>query len=55
MQHIDWLIILIGTGFALLGIGFNYRDKNWGVALIALGVLTMFSTITFKLYITLNH
>lgn len=55
MQHIDWLIILIGTGFALLGIGFNYRDKNWGVALIALGVLMMFSTISFKLYITLNY
>ena len=55
MQHIDWLIILIGTGFALLGIGFNYRDKEWGVALIALGVLMMFSTITFKLYITFNH
>lgn len=54
MQHIDWLIILIGTGFALLGIGYNYRDKNWGIALIAIGVLTMFSTISFKLYIALN-
>lgn len=54
MQHIDWLITLIGTGFALLGIGYTYRDKNWGIALLALGVLMMFSTISFKLYITLN-
>lgn len=55
MQHIDWLIILIGTGFVLLGLGYNYRDQSWGIALLTIGVLMMFSTLSFKLYITLNY
>lgn len=54
MNHIDWLIILIGTGFAMLGIGYNYRDKGWGIATIGVGIMIMFSTIVFKLYVALN-
>ncbi|EPL59977.1 hypothetical protein [Stutzerimonas stutzeri] len=52
MLHIDWLIILIGTGFVLLGLGYSFRDRGWGVGMIAAGVLTMFSTVAFKVYIT---
>ena len=28
------------------------RDRDWGVGLLGLGVLTMFSTLAFKMYIT---
>ena len=41
MLHIDWLIILIGTGFVLLGLGYSFRDRGWGVGMIAAGVLTI--------------
>ena len=52
MDSMRWLLSLIVTGFILLCVGFNYRDRDWGVGLLGLGVLTMFSTLAFKMYIT---
>tara|TARA_Y100001951_G_scaffold101058_1_gene105367 strand:- start:431 stop:628 length:198 start_codon:yes stop_codon:yes gene_type:complete len=52
MDSMHWLLSLIVIGFILLCVGFNYRDRNWGVGLLGLGVLTMFSTLAFKMYIT---
>lgn len=54
MQHLDWLILLITTGFVLLCVGYNFRDQQWGVAILAAGVLTMFSTLAFKMFITFS-
>jgi len=54
MQHLDWLILLITTGFVLLCVGYNFRDQQWGMAILAAGVLTMFSTLAFKMYITFS-
>jgi hypothetical protein len=52
MDSMHWLLSLIVIGFVLLCVGFNYRDSNWGVGLLAVGILTMFSTLAFKMYIT---
>lgn len=52
MDSIHWLLTLIVIGFILLCVGFAYRDEQWGVGLLALGVLAMFSTLAFKMYIT---
>lgn len=41
------------TGFVLMGIGFNFRDYTWGIVLLALGSLTMLSTIAYRVYLTL--
>lgn len=52
MDSMHWLLSLIVAGFVLLCVGFNYRDNDWGVGLLSLGILTMFSTLAFKMYIT---
>ena len=52
MDSMHWLLSLIVIGFILLCVGFNYRDRDLGVGLLGLGVLTMFSTLAFKMYIT---
>ena len=54
MQHLDWLILLITTGFVLLCVGYSFRERQWGVAVLAIGVLTMFSTLAFKMYISFH-
>lgn len=54
MANLDWLLLLILTGLTLLCVGFAYRDQRWGIALLSLGIIVMFSTVSFKLYITLH-
>ena len=36
MDSMHWLLTLIVVGFVLLCVGFNYRDKQWGVGLLSL-------------------
>lgn len=34
----------------LLGIGFNFRDAGWGIAIMWLGAIIMLSAIGYKIY-----
>ncbi|EKM96467.1 MAG: DUF6095 family protein [Pseudomonas sp.] len=54
MDNLDWLLLLILTGFVLLCAGFANRDRQWGIVLLSLGIIVMFSTVSFKLYIALH-
>ncbi|MBA1272100.1 hypothetical protein [Stutzerimonas azotifigens] len=52
MDTFHWMLLLIVAGFLLLGVGFNCRDKEWGVGLLSLGVVCMLSSLLYKVYIT---
>jgi hypothetical protein len=54
MDHFHLMLLLIVTGFILLGVGFSYRDNEWGIKLIGLGALCAFGPILFKLYIAFH-
>jgi vacuolar-type H+-ATPase subunit I/STV1 len=54
MEDIHWVLLFLVTGFLLLGFGFNYRDKDWGIGLMSLGVVSVLMTVLFKLYIVFN-
>lgn len=52
MHGMNWMLVLIFSGFALMGIGFSLRDNNWGIGLLWAGSLVMLSSIAYKLYLT---
>lgn len=45
---------LLFLGFALMGIGFHFRERTWGIGLLALGSVTMLSTIAYRIHLVLN-
>jgi|APHig6443717817_1056837.scaffolds.fasta_scaffold07371_4 hypothetical protein len=45
---------LLFTGFLLMGVGFSFRDHNWGIALLTLGSFTMLGTIGYRMYLALH-
>jgi len=47
-ENIAVLVICV-VGFCLLGFGFTNRDRNWGVAMTWVGVLTMLGPIAWRL------
>ena len=51
MRELEVMIGLICLGFLLLIIGYSRRDHNSGVITIMLGILIMFSTLAYKLYL----
>jgi hypothetical protein len=52
MDRLDLMVLLILASFALMGAGFNFREQRWGLALLSLGILSMLSTLFYKLQIT---
>lgn len=46
-QIVFTLLIIAGC---LLGIGFNFRDSGWGIAIMWLGAIIMLTTIGYKIY-----
>ncbi|MNJ72026.1 hypothetical protein D3C77_686340 [compost metagenome] len=54
MESMNWMVSLLMLGFLLLGLGFNFRNTNSGVTLMALGILCTLSTIGYKLYLILH-
>lgn len=46
------LMLLIG-GFLLLGVGFNFREHEWGVRVLGLGVLLMLVPIALRVHLAL--
>lgn len=52
MDSLNWMLLLIGCGFTFMTLGFSARESPWGIAILALGSITMLSTIAYKMYIT---
>ncbi|CDM42654.1 MULTISPECIES: hypothetical protein [Pseudomonadaceae] len=54
MNELEVMIALIVAGFLLLTIGFAKRDHDLGIYTMVLGILLMFCTIGYKLYLELG-
>ncbi|WP_019342181.1 hypothetical protein [Stutzerimonas stutzeri] len=52
MERIDFMLLLVITSFVLMGVGFNFRERGWGIALLGLGIVSVLSTLLYKLQIT---
>lgn len=48
------MLSLLFLGFTLMGIGFHFRERVWGITLLALGSVTMLSTIAYRVHLTLT-
>ncbi|NMK49949.1 hypothetical protein [Achromobacter sp. Bel] len=46
------MLIIIVTGVALMLVGFGLRDRNIGMGLMGLGLITAIGSILYKAYIT---
>ena len=46
------MLIIICTGVALMLLGFGLRDRNIGMGLMGIGLITAIGTIIYKAYIT---
>mgnify|MGYP007129900998 CR=1 FL=1 len=46
------MLIIIVTGVALMLVGFGLRDRNIGMGLMGVGLITAIGTIIYKAYIT---
>lgn len=53
MDDLHLMIVLLISGFLLLGIGFSNREKEWGIWLTGLGTVSMFAPIVLKMMIGL--
>ncbi|GEM_PF-782201 len=51
MNELEVMITVILAGFILLMIGYARRDRDSGIYTMALGILLMFCTIGYKLYL----
>jgi hypothetical protein len=48
------MITLLVAGFLLLAIGFTNRAREWGVWLIGIGVVSMFTPLVYKVFLELS-
>lgn len=53
MDHYHLMLVLLVSGFLLLGIGFNFRENEWGVRLLGVGVLLMLAPIALRVHLAL--
>ena len=54
MSHYDLMLSLLIAGFALLGVGFTFREHEWGIWIISLGAVTTLLPIGLGVYWALN-
>lgn len=52
MDELNVMISILLVAFLAMTVGFAARERNWGVALIGLGVVGVFSVLGYKMYIT---
>lgn len=43
------MLVLLVSGFLLLGVGFHFRDKGFGVALMLAGSAVVLTTIAVRI------
>jgi hypothetical protein len=53
MDHYHLMLVLLIGGFVLLGVGFNFREHEWGVRVLGLGVLMMLAPIALRVHLAL--
>ncbi|MGP0174364.1 hypothetical protein ACSVIJ_21125 [Pseudomonas sp. NCHU5208] len=53
MDHYHLMLALLLGGFLLLGVGFNFREHEWGVRLLGFGVLIMLVPIALRVHLAL--
>ena len=54
MYDIDSMLAILLVSFALMCLGFSFRDRQWGIGTLAIGILLVLSTLFYKLYITFD-
>jgi len=54
MHNFHSMLVILLVSFALMGVGFSFRDKQWGICTLAIGIALVLSTLFYKLYITFN-
>ena len=55
MSTFHAMLIPILAGMLLLAVGFNFRDKNAGVFVMWIGMLTILATVVIKILAKLNE
>ena len=50
IDELHLMLSLLVLGFLLLGVGFNFRDKGWGVALMMAGSAVVLLTIAARIF-----
>ena len=51
MTHLHLFLALAAVGLILMSTGFTWREKPWGMALLAAGIVTMLSVIGYGVYL----
>lgn len=54
MNSLEIMLALIFAGFVLLLTGYSRRDDKSGIFMLAMGILVMFGTVAYKLYLELG-
>lgn len=49
IDELHLMLSLLVLGFLLLGVGFSFRDKGWGVALMMAGSAVVLLTIAARI------
>ena len=53
MDHYHLMLMLLIGGFLLMGVGFKFREHEWGVRVLGLGVLMMLVPIALRVHLAL--
>lgn len=52
MDELNVMISILLVAFVTMTVGFASREKDWGVALIGVGIVGVMSVVGYKMYIT---
>ncbi|WP_312956290.1 hypothetical protein [Pseudomonas songnenensis] len=52
MDELNVMFFILLVAFLTMMVGFAARERDWGAALIGLGIVGVMSVLVYKLYIT---
>ncbi|WP_278433338.1 hypothetical protein [Stutzerimonas kunmingensis] len=52
MYELNVTLFILIAAFVTMTVGFAAREKNWGAALIGVGIVGVLSVVGYKMYIT---
>ncbi len=52
MYELNVMLFILIAAFVTMTVGFASREKDWGVALIGVGIVGVMSVVGYKMYIT---